>query len=105
VELYDLDRGVWSKGPSLATARSHAAFAVYGHHLFVLGGKTAQGATAAVESFSLVKGAWTSRTPLPLALHGAVASKLGERLVVSGGVVDGRASAKGWRIPFPFGTR
>ena len=75
------------------------------HHLFVLGGKAADGATAAVESFSLVDGAWTTRASLPVALHGAVAARLGERLVVTGGVVEGRVSARGWRMPFPFGAR
>jgi hypothetical protein len=74
---------------------------VYGHQLYVVGGTSAAGKSRAVESFDLGTGAWTSHTPLPEALSSLVAAKLGERLVVTGGVdTAGKASAKTWGLPF-----
>lgn len=103
MEIYDLDNGgAWKVAKPMPTARAYPAVAVYGAHVFVLGGMTSAGATDAVESYSLVDDTWTRRAPLPMPICGAVAAKLGERLVVSGGRANGQLSTKTWGRTFPF---
>ena len=97
--------GAWKAIAPMPTARMGAATIVYGNNVFVCGGKTASGAaTNAVESFDLVSGTWTRRDPLPEAVEGAVGSKLGERMVITGGRVNGHATKHTWGSPFPFGN-
>ena len=93
MELYDLDNGgAWQAGPAMPTPRCDAAVITYGANVFVLGGRTATGPSAAVEYFSLITGTWTQCAPLPEAVEGAVGSKLGERMVITGGRVGGHVS-------------
>jgi N-acetylneuraminic acid mutarotase len=105
VEKYDVDNGGnWVPAAPMPTARAYAAYAVYGNHVFVLGGQTANGETDVVESYDLVSNTWVTREPLPMPLSGAIAAKLGERLVVTGGSSAGQMNRKTWGRPFPFGT-
>lgn len=87
----------------MPTARAYAGYAIYGHHLFVVGGRIEGGKTAAVESYDLGADKWTTRASLPEPMSDVVAAKLGERLVVTGGMgAGGHASRKTLGRAFPF---
>jgi hypothetical protein len=107
VARYNLeDGGAWVAGQPMPTPRSFAAVAVYGHHAFILGGLgNGNQELDAVESYDMSTDTWTKRAPLPQPLVGALATKLGERLVVTGGTTAGKANTHTWGRPFPFGTK
>lgn len=105
VEKWDTELSKWTTGAPMPTPRALAGYAVYGHHIFVIGGKTANGAPSAiVESYDLGSNTWTTRQSLPVALIAPTAAKLGERMVVTGGrTASGSVNSKTWGMPFPFG--
>jgi hypothetical protein len=83
-----LDR--WSTLAPLPVPTRAAAAAAVGGELYVMGGTTRSGNTAAVWSFSPDSGTWTARSPLPEPRFNHEAVAVGGRVYVLGGYLDGR---------------
>jgi hypothetical protein len=105
-DLYEPERNAWVRMPDLPVALHHAALADFNHRLYLIGGYTADGAaSAAVWSFGLGEHAWRTEAPLPRPRAALAASRVGDVIVVAGGVVDGQATnttavfgvGTGWR--------
>ncbi|MFI5302436.1 MAG: glycosyl hydrolase, partial [Polyangiales bacterium] len=88
LSIFDTDGGTWSAGPDLALARSEiggATFAV-DSRLVVIGGS--QNGVHPVDQVSVYDssgGVWSSLPPLPSPRKGAVAARIGPRIVVTTG--------------------
>lgn len=91
------DTRIWAASP-LAHPVAHAAVASAGEHLFIAGGLTPDGVSAAVRRYTFTDGAWVSMDlpELPQAVFLAGAQILGNRLYVAGGLtsLSGGAAAR-----------
>ena len=87
VEIYEIDRGRWRRGPRMPTGRNHVGAAFLGGELFVTGGRPGEvdGGQATVESYDPAKRRWTERAPLATARSGHAAAVAAGTLVVFGG--------------------
>ena len=87
---YDPPADRWEVLPALPEATRAAAAAAVGGLVYVVGGTTASGNTAATWAYDPAKRTWGARAPMPEPLfnHGAVA--LDGRLYVLGGYSEGR---------------
>jgi N-acetylneuraminic acid mutarotase len=91
VDVYDLSRGAWRRGPDLPAPRAGLAAAVVDDQLHVLGGSRADGLDAAIDHWVLnTDGSGWERAPdlpAPRADFAAVAAD--GRLVIVGGGAGG----------------
>lgn len=116
VERYDPTTDSWDPRPSLPVAIHHAAAAVVGDRLFVIGGYTGGRVTWTpldiVWEWTEARGTWEKRTPMPTARGALAATALGERIHALGGsagdplsaheVYD--AAANRWTVVNPMPT-
>ena len=71
LEVYDIARDRWSRGPDMPTAREHAGGTVLDGHLYVLGGRDARtDALGTVTRFDPESGEWEALPPLRVAAGG-----------------------------------
>lgn len=93
VDAWTADEG-WSRLPDLPEPRNHPGLAMHTGRLHLVGGYGPDG-RASAKVWSLGEGAdrWREEPSLPAARAAAAVVADGERLVVAGGVVDGRVSA------------
>jgi hypothetical protein len=80
---YDTRADAWTQLPQLPVATRAAAAAALHGTIYVAGGTTPAGNTAAVWAFE--RGRWRARAPLPRAVYNHSAVVLGGRLYVVGG--------------------
>ncbi len=78
---------VWKDRAPAPTARQEVASTVAQGRIWVIGGLTAAGATALVESYDPTTDRWAAGPALPLALHHAAATTYQGEIVVAGGFV------------------
>jgi N-acetylneuraminic acid mutarotase len=77
----------WQNRAQAPTARQEVASAVLDGRVWVIGGLTAAGASAVVESYDPATDRWAPGPALPVALHHAAATTYRGELVVMGGFV------------------
>ena len=97
VESFDPAHDVWETRPSLPVPVHHAAAAVVGDRLFVVGGYTGGRvqwtALESVYEFVAARGVWETRAPMPTPRGGLAVAVLGGRLHALGGSADGVSNA------------
>lgn len=86
----DVAANRWSALRPLPEPIRAAAAVSMGGELYVLGGTTARGNTAAVWSYRPETGAWRARAPLPAPRFNHEAVALADRIYVLGGYLGGR---------------
>lgn len=91
---FDSRDKLWYPLADKPTAVADAAAAVVAGQIYVVGGRTADGATATMEVYSPAGDAWRSAASLPVSLTGAVAASDGKGLYVAGGENSGGNSAE-----------
>src|SRR5262245_10587528 len=79
--------GRWETRAPALSERSEVAGVAVGDRIYVVGGLTATGVTAAVQEYDPADNRWTARAPLPQPIHHPAAAALGGRLYVIGGFV------------------
>ena len=86
--FYDVDSGEWTRGPDLPGNRDHAALAVLGNSLYLVGGftKGLAEATADVWALSGPDGAWSKVASMGTARGALGATAVDGRIVAVGGV-------------------
>jgi hypothetical protein len=77
----------WRPRAAAPTSRQEVASAVADGRVWVIGGITAAGASAVVESYDPATDRWAPGPPLPLGLHHAAATTYRGEIVVMGGFV------------------
>lgn len=97
VDVFDTTTGTWSLAPPLPVPVHHAAAAVAGGRLWVVGGYTngpgqAPVALANVVSIATGEAGWKVEPPLPRPRAALAVAAARDVLVVTGGVVDGAPS-------------
>ena len=102
-DAYSPARDSWRRLPDLPIGAHHAMAVGVGGKAYVLGGYTSAGATLRT-AFVLENGAWRAlpRMPFPRAAAGAGVS--GRRIVVAGGIGEGRRLARN-ALVFDLRTR
>jgi hypothetical protein len=80
----------WRVLPRLPEPTRAAAGASVAGEVYVVGGTTASGNTAAAWAFDPVRMTWQRRAPLPAPRFNHAAAALGGRLYVAGGFLDGQ---------------
>jgi hypothetical protein len=85
---YDAPRDEWTVLPQLPVPTRAAAAAGVGETLYVLGGTTPAGNTAAVRAWDGTR--WSERAPLPSARFNHAAVAVGTEIYVLGGYREGR---------------
>jgi N-acetylneuraminic acid mutarotase len=102
VDAYSPARDTWRRLPDLPLGVHHSTAVGASGELYVLGGYTAAGTTLR-SAFVLRRGAWRrlARMPFPRAAAGAALA--GRRIVVAGGIGEGRRLAKN-ALSFDLGT-
>lgn len=86
-------RGVWKSMAPAPTARSEMAAAAVGRKIYLIGGFSEPGIsyikdlaiTPLVEEYDLASEQWTTKAPLPVALHHVGIGVVGDRVYVIGG--------------------
>ncbi|MDQ4030114.1 MAG: hypothetical protein M3168_03635 [Actinomycetota bacterium] len=87
---YDARRDSWTVLPQLPEPTRAPAAAAVGRTIYVAGGTTAAGNTAAVYAYDVDAGEWRPRAPLPEARFNHAAVALGGEVWVLGGFRQGR---------------
>jgi hypothetical protein len=85
VQVYDIRRGAWRRGPSMRIAREHLASVAIGGRILALGGRAGGGNLDAVEELNIRTGKWRRRPPIPTARSGFGAAVVRGWAVVAGG--------------------
>jgi Kelch motif len=86
LEIYDLRRRRWSRGPSMPTAREHLAGTVHDGAFYVLAGRAGRlGNLRVAERYVPARRRWERLPALRKARGGIAAATVGERIVVVGG--------------------
>jgi N-acetylneuraminic acid mutarotase len=87
LEVYDIDRDRWRRGPRMPTGRNHVGTAALDGSLVVTGGRPGPvtGSQTTVESYDPERRRWRALAPLGTARSGHAAVVAGGRLVVLGG--------------------
>jgi N-acetylneuraminic acid mutarotase len=93
VDAYAPARDSWRRLPDLPVGVHHSAAVGPNGKLYVLGGYTAAGATLR-SAFVLERGAWRRLAPMPFPRAAAGAAVAGRRIVVAGGIGEGRRLAR-----------
>lgn len=76
----------WESRARMPTARTHAARAVSGGRLYIVGGLPFQeGPSAAFERYDPVMDTWEKLPPFPMRIDHAMAAAVGDAIVVAGG--------------------
>jgi len=88
VEVYDIARDRWTRGPDLPVAVNHAMAATLGDTAYVMGGYPAAGGVSR-RAFRLEGGRWTALPDLPEGRAAGTAVALDGRLYVAGGIGPG----------------
>jgi hypothetical protein len=83
--IYCLETGTWSNGSSLDTARHRAAGVALLGKMYMVGGETADGATATMEVYDPSENQWSLGPDLPIAVTAACAVTFRDAIIVSGG--------------------
>jgi hypothetical protein len=92
-DAYSPARDSWRRLPDLPIGVHHAMAVGLGGTAYVLGGYTATGATLRA-AFVLEKGAWRALPRMPFPRAAAGAGVAGRRIVVAGGIGEGRRLAR-----------
>jgi Kelch motif len=87
---YDPEADRWDVLRQMPVPTRAAAAAALGGRIYVTGGTTADGNTAATWAYDPETGVWSGRAPLPRAMFNHAAATVGSRLFVLGGFADGR---------------
>ena len=87
---YDAERDAWTVLPQLPEPTRSAAAAAVDRTIYVAGGTTAEGNTAAVWAYDIDVGEWRPRAPLPAPRFNHSAVALGGEVWVLGGFARGR---------------
>ena len=91
MECYDPKLQQWTARPAMNTERSHAAAAVVGGKMYVMGGQhsfivnSAAGTTANMECFDPETGQWSAMPPMLTARSHLTADAIGEKIYVLSG--------------------
>lgn len=85
VQVYDIPKGTWGKGPPMRVAREHLASGVLGGRIIVLGGRDAGRNLDAVEVFNTRTRKWKPLPHLRTARSGFQAAVVRGHLVAVGG--------------------
>lgn len=87
LEIYDLERRRWRRGPKMPSGRNHVGYAVLQGALVVTGGRPGptHGSQATIESYDPDRRRWSTLAPMPTARSGHSAAVVSGRLVVLGG--------------------
>ncbi len=87
LEIYEIGRGRWRRGPKMPTGRNHVGAAVLDGEVVVTGGRPGEihGGQTTVESYDPAKRRWTTLPSLGTARSGHAAVAAAGRLVVFGG--------------------
>lgn len=93
VDAYSPVRDVWRRLPDLPIGVHHAMAAGVSGRLYVLGGYTSDG-TPLRAAFVLERGMWSALPRMPFPRAAAGAGVAGRRIVVAGGVGEGRRLAR-----------
>jgi N-acetylneuraminic acid mutarotase len=84
-EEYDPATDIWRSVPTMPTARSGMASALYGGRLIVIGGESVKTTYAEVEEFDPVKRQWRTLKAMTKGRHGLGAVTVGNKIYVMGG--------------------
>lgn len=87
--LYDIQAHTWQDIAPKPTAVADASAVLLAGQIYVIGGRTADGATSVVEVYSPVNDAWRTASSLPEPVYGAVAVTLGDEIYVLSGMREG----------------
>jgi len=79
----------WQSQPGLPEARRGMAAVVYEEKIFIFGGETAEGISAAANRFDPTAGAWQPLAAKPTAVSDIQAVLIGERIYIPGGQLQG----------------
>ena len=96
VYRYTIATNIWDRVASMPLGvRDSAAVLGPNGSIYILGGKTSTGTTAAVESYNLTTNTWTTEAPLPspVSSEAAVVDYLGRIEVIGGIDASNRATA------------
>jgi Kelch motif len=93
VDAYSPARDSWRRLPDLPVGVHHSMAVGAGGRLHVLGGYTASGAVLRT-AFALQGGAWRALPRMPFPRAAAGAGVAGQRIVVAGGIGEGRRLAR-----------
>jgi hypothetical protein len=95
VYRYTISTNIWDTVASLPVAVRDSAAVLANGKIYVLGGRTSTGATAAVESYDLTSNSWTTETSLPSPVYGEAAAvdSLGRIETLGGFDASGNATA------------
>ena len=87
LEIYDLERRRWRRGPKMPSGRNHVGYALLEGELVVTGGRPGptHGSQATVESYDPERRRWSELAPMPTARSGHSATVATGKLVVFGG--------------------
>lgn len=85
LDVFDFASGKWTRGRDMAIAREHVAGAALGDAFYVIGGRLAFDATAAVERYVPSKDRWERVADMQVPHNGFPAVTVGNRIVVFGG--------------------
>jgi N-acetylneuraminic acid mutarotase len=86
LEIFDLKRRRWSRGPSMKTAREHLAGVVAGGYFYVLAGRAAgAGNFKVAERYDPRRRRWQQLPDMEKPRGGIAAAAVGRRVVVFGG--------------------
>jgi hypothetical protein len=89
--VYDPGADAWRSLPPLPTPRRSVRAAAIGPIIYVVGGVTANGATAIVETFDTRSGTWAPSVAMPTPRYGVGLAAAEGVLVAIGGFRDGEA--------------
>lgn len=103
VDAYSPTRDRWRRLSDLPVGVHHAMAVGAGGKVYVLGGYTADGATLRA-AFVLERGAWRALPRMPFPRAAAGAGVAGQRIVVAGGIGEGRRLARN-ALVFDLRTR
>ena len=103
VDAYSPARDVWRRLPDLPIGVHHAMAVGVAGKPYVLGGYTVSGTTLRA-AFVLEKGAWRALPRMPFPRAAAGAGVAGGRIVVAGGIGEGRRLARN-ALSFDLRTR
>ncbi|MBA3241159.1 MAG: hypothetical protein H0T60_08020, partial [Acidobacteria bacterium] len=89
VHVFEQKNNRWADGPKMPTAVADAQCALIGKKIYVVGGRTSDGAPSRLlQSLDTVTGKWSILAPAPAAVAGAAVAAVEDKFYVAGGYTN-----------------
>jgi len=86
VGIYEPNGDRWLRGTDMPVAVGDAVIGLYrDRYIYLIGGRSNQGAVADVQVYDLEKSKWSQATPIPTAVFGHAGALVGDTIVYVGG--------------------